>query len=229
MEQHVFTLVLDLNETLIYSDWKVRRSLETSSFVLILQFWIIQDSLKQERSYKCLHQFVSYQKWGYQSKSFLYKMIFLYAYLFPTFKRVHLLTAITTQLVTGFRMWKIFFWSCLILVMGFSFWCLKRDRGWRTFKRPGVDAFLEHLAKFYEIVVYSDQLSMVILISFLTFMSLVLVLPTKFKMLCLSSVHAQYVDPVVERLDKKQCIRYRLSRAATRYQDGKHYRVCANH
>lgn len=40
--------------------------------------------------------------------------------------------------------------------------CSKRDRGWRTFKRPGVDAFLEHLAKFYEIVVYSDQLSMVI-------------------------------------------------------------------
>lgn len=38
---------------------------------------------------------------------------------------------------------------------------MKRDRGWRTFKRPGVDAFLEHLAKFYEIVVYSDQPSMV--------------------------------------------------------------------
>lgn len=38
---------------------------------------------------------------------------------------------------------------------------MKRDRGWRTFKRPGVDAFLEHLAQFYEIVVYSDQLSMV--------------------------------------------------------------------
>ncbi|XP_020554392.1 mitochondrial import inner membrane translocase subunit TIM50-like isoform X1 [Sesamum indicum] len=69
----------------------------------------------------------------------------------------------------------------------------KRDRGWRTFKRPGVDAFLEHLAQFYEIVVYSDQLSM-------------------------------YVDPVVERLDTKHCIRYRLSRGATRYIDGKHYR-----
>ncbi|XP_051125319.1 mitochondrial import inner membrane translocase subunit TIM50 [Andrographis paniculata] len=69
----------------------------------------------------------------------------------------------------------------------------KRDRGWRTFKRPGVDAFLEHLAQFYEIVVYSDQLSM-------------------------------YVDPVVERLDPKHCIRYRLSRGATRYIDGKHYR-----
>ncbi|XP_052178753.1 mitochondrial import inner membrane translocase subunit TIM50 isoform X1 [Diospyros lotus] len=69
----------------------------------------------------------------------------------------------------------------------------KRDRGWRTFKRPGVDAFLEHLAQFYEIVVYSDQLNM-------------------------------YVDPVVDRLDPKHCIRYRLSRSATRYQDGKHYR-----
>lgn len=69
----------------------------------------------------------------------------------------------------------------------------KRDRGWRTFKRPGVDAFLEHLAKFYEIVVYSDQLSM-------------------------------YVDPVIERLDQKGCIRYRLARNATKYVDGKHYR-----
>ncbi|XP_042479185.1 mitochondrial import inner membrane translocase subunit TIM50 [Macadamia integrifolia] len=69
----------------------------------------------------------------------------------------------------------------------------KRDRGWRTFKRPGVDAFLEHLAQFYEIVVYSDQLSM-------------------------------YVDPIMERLDKKGCVRYRLSRSATRYQDGVHYR-----
>lgn len=72
----------------------------------------------------------------------------------------------------------------------------KRDRGWRTFKRPGVDAFLEHLAKFYEIVIYSDQLNM-------------------------------YVDPVIERLDQKGFIRYRLSRAATRYLNGKHYRDLA--
>lgn len=36
----------------------------------------------------------------------------------------------------------------------------KRDRGWITFKRPGVDNFLERLAKYYEIVVYSDQLPM---------------------------------------------------------------------
>ncbi|XP_076908782.1 mitochondrial import inner membrane translocase subunit TIM50-like [Bidens hawaiensis] len=69
----------------------------------------------------------------------------------------------------------------------------KRDRGWRTFKRPGVDDFLEQLAQYYEIIVYSDQQPM-------------------------------YVDPVVDRLDEKHCIRYRLSRAATRYQDGKHYR-----
>ncbi|KAI8557492.1 hypothetical protein RHMOL_Rhmol04G0014800 [Rhododendron molle] len=69
----------------------------------------------------------------------------------------------------------------------------KRDRGWRTFKRPGVNAFLEHMAQFYEVVVYSDQLPM-------------------------------YVDPVVERLDPKHCIRFRLNRSATRYQDGKHFR-----
>ncbi|EOY12057.1 Haloacid dehalogenase-like hydrolase superfamily protein isoform 4 [Theobroma cacao] len=70
----------------------------------------------------------------------------------------------------------------------------KRERGWRTFKRPGVDSFLEHLAKFYEIIVYSDQMNM-------------------------------YVDPVCERLDPNHYIRFRLSRAATKYQDGKHYRV----
>lgn len=69
----------------------------------------------------------------------------------------------------------------------------KRERGWRTFKRPGVDAFLEHLGRFYEIVVYSDQLSM-------------------------------YVDPVVDRLDPKGNIRHRLSRVATKYENGKHYR-----
>ncbi|KAG6514859.1 mitochondrial import inner membrane translocase subunit TIM50-like [Zingiber officinale] len=72
----------------------------------------------------------------------------------------------------------------------------KRDRGWKTFKRPGVDAFLEHLGKLYEIVVYSDQQNV-------------------------------YVDPVIERLDQKGYIRYRLSRAATKYVDGKHYRDLA--
>ncbi|XP_008654640.1 mitochondrial import inner membrane translocase subunit TIM50 isoform X1 [Zea mays] len=70
---------------------------------------------------------------------------------------------------------------------------IRRERGWRTFKRPGVDAFLEHLGRFYEIVVYSDQLSM-------------------------------YVDPVVDRLDPKGNIRHRLSRVATKYENGKHYR-----
>ncbi|XP_023534832.1 mitochondrial import inner membrane translocase subunit TIM50 [Cucurbita pepo subsp. pepo] len=68
-----------------------------------------------------------------------------------------------------------------------------RERGWQTFKRPGVDSFLEHLAQFYEIVIYSDQSNM-------------------------------YVDPVIDRLDPKHCIRYRLSRAATKYENGKHYR-----
>ena len=33
-----------------------------------------------------------------------------------------------------------------------------RERGWRVFKRPGVDPFLEHLAQFYEMVVFTDQL-----------------------------------------------------------------------
>jgi hypothetical protein len=56
--------------------------------------------------------------------------------------------------------------DCLIKLMFFFLKkiCIQRERGWRTFKRPGVDAFLEHLGKFYEIVVYSDQLSMVSLL-----------------------------------------------------------------
>ncbi|XP_037474284.1 mitochondrial import inner membrane translocase subunit TIM50-like, partial [Triticum dicoccoides] len=68
----------------------------------------------------------------------------------------------------------------------------QRERGWKTFKRPGVEAFLQHMATMYEVVVYSDQLQM-------------------------------YVDPVVERLDSTGQIR-KLSRPATKYQDGKHYR-----
>lgn len=39
-------------------------------------------------------------------------------------------------------------------------------------------------------------------------------------------LHVQYVDPVVDRLDPKGYIRHRLSRVATKYENGKHYRVC---
>ncbi|XP_066363394.1 mitochondrial import inner membrane translocase subunit TIM50-like [Miscanthus floridulus] len=69
----------------------------------------------------------------------------------------------------------------------------QRERGWRTFKRPGVDAFLEHMSKLYEVVVYSDQTPM-------------------------------YVEPVFERLNSRGTISHRLSRPATKYVDGKHYR-----
>ena len=71
----------------------------------------------------------------------------------------------------------IFRYSLLLIIivtgklgLMFKLFPLKRERGWRTFKRPGVDAFLEHLAKFYEIVVYSDQLSMVIMIFLFSFL-----------------------------------------------------------
>jgi hypothetical protein len=37
-EQHVFTLVLDLNETIIYSDWKVRPLLELCIVKHVLRF-----------------------------------------------------------------------------------------------------------------------------------------------------------------------------------------------
>lgn len=51
----------------------------------------------------------------------------------------------------------------MTIILNFTFiWHVKRDTGWQTFKRPGVDAFLEHLAQFYEIVVYTDEQNMVI-------------------------------------------------------------------
>ncbi|KAF9672678.1 hypothetical protein SADUNF_Sadunf11G0068200 [Salix dunnii] len=42
---------------------------------------------------------------------------------------------------------------------------------------------------------------------------------------CLLATSWTYVDLVVERLDTNHFIRYRLSRSATKYQDGKHYRL----
>lgn len=49
------------------------------------------------------------------------------------------------------------------IMLIFTFiWNVKRDTSWQTFKRPGVDAFLEHLAQFFEIVVYTDEQNMVI-------------------------------------------------------------------
>lgn len=35
----------------------------------------------------------------------------------------------------------------------------KRETGWSTFKRPGLDAFLEQLSQFYEIIVYTDEIN----------------------------------------------------------------------
>lgn len=116
----------------------------------------------------------------------------------------------------------------MILNFVFFIWCVKRDTGWQTFKRPGVDAFLEHLAQFYEIVVYTDEQNMVIWIFCSTFW-----MDTYFSWVFLHSgfcwCAVQFVDPVIERLDPKHCIRYRLSRPATKYQDGKHFRVCLSY
>lgn len=33
----------------------------------------------------------------------------------------------------------------------------KRERGWRSFKRPGVEEFLQTAGQFYELVLYTDQ------------------------------------------------------------------------
>lgn len=55
------------------------------------------------------------------------------------------------------------------LTTKFCTWHLKREKGWQTIKRPGVDAFLEHLAQYYEIIVYSDYSNMVIYNSYFLF------------------------------------------------------------
>ncbi|KAF5195910.1 mitochondrial import inner membrane translocase subunit TIM50-like [Thalictrum thalictroides] len=70
-----------------------------------------------------------------------------------------------------------------------------RERGWRTFKRPGVDLFLFRLSQCCEVVIYTDQMD-------------------------------TFVQPIIERLNQVSggAIRYFLSRSATKYQDGKHYR-----
>lgn len=41
-------------------------------------------------------------------------------------------------------------------------------------------------------------------------------------------VWLQYVDPIMDRLDPKGCVRYRLYRDATHYTHGKHMRVRAS-
>lgn len=52
-----------------------------------------------------------------------------------------------------------------------------RGRGWRTFKRPGVEDFIKHMGQFYEIVVFTNQASLVcgmqrkILLEILTFLA----------------------------------------------------------
>lgn len=62
----------------------------------------------------------------------------------------------------------------------------RRGRGWRTFKRPGVDAFLQAASQYYELVLYTDHL------------------PT-------------YADPILDRLDPRRLVQYRLYRDSTRY------------
>ncbi|MED6160980.1 hypothetical protein PIB30_056381 [Stylosanthes scabra] len=75
----------------------------------------------------------------------------------------------------------------------FDEWMVKRSV-WQPVKRPGVVDFLEHLSRFYEIVVYTDE----------------------YEFTTKSEIDS--LDPT------SKCIRYTLSRAATKYQDGKHFR-----
>mmetsp|Transcript_22581 Transcript_22581/g.31453 ORF Transcript_22581/g.31453 Transcript_22581/m.31453 type:complete len:341 (+) Transcript_22581:109-1131(+) len=69
-----------------------------------------------------------------------------------------------------------------------------RERGWRTFKRPGVDIFLQHMSQRFEIVVYSDQLQSYV------------------------DPIIERLD------DGRGNIHHRLYRDATQYKDGEHLR-----
>ncbi|XP_021724463.1 mitochondrial import inner membrane translocase subunit TIM50-like [Chenopodium quinoa] len=66
----------------------------------------------------------------------------------------------------------------------------KRETGWSTFKRPGLDAFLKHMTQIYEIVVYTDKVLE-------------------------DNIYAKLMEKGVHHV---------LGRAATKYQDGKHFR-----
>ncbi|PWA92784.1 mitochondrial import inner membrane translocase subunit TIM50 [Artemisia annua] len=196
LEKNTFTLVLDLNETLLYSNWNRDRGWRTfkrpgvNDFLEHLgQFYeIIVYSDQQEMEVDSIvnrldeKQVISYRlsrpatryKDGKHYREFTEP---LSEKLLPD---LHPLAKNTFTLVLD-----------LNETLLYSNW--NRDRGWRTFKRPGVNDFLEHVGQFYEIIVYSDQQEM-------------------------------EVDSIVNRLDEKQVISYRLSRPATRYKDGKHYR-----
>ncbi|KAF5190895.1 Mitochondrial import inner membrane translocase subunit tim50 [Thalictrum thalictroides] len=70
-----------------------------------------------------------------------------------------------------------------------------RDRGFQVIKRPGLELFLRRLAQCCEVVVYSDQ-------------------------------DDSFVESVIARLNQENgvAIHYNLSRAATKFQNGKYYR-----
>ncbi|CAI7833787.1 unnamed protein product, partial [Closterium sp. NIES-54] len=65
--------------------------------------------------------------------------------------------------------------------------------GFSGIRYGGAEAFLERMAQFFEVVVFSDQLNL-------------------------------SVDPILDRLDQKGCIRYRLYRDGTLYTDGNYVR-----
>ncbi|KAL5700029.1 hypothetical protein ACHQM5_025532 [Ranunculus cassubicifolius] len=70
------------------------------------------------------------------------------------------------------------------------------ERGWKTYKRPGVDAFLERLSQIYEVVIYTDQ----------------------------PSEYADPIVHRLNSAHQNVVIQYALSRQSTKYKDGKRYR-----
>ncbi|GLC73741.1 hypothetical protein PLESTF_001414200 [Pleodorina starrii] len=68
-----------------------------------------------------------------------------------------------------------------------------RQKGWSIYKRPGVAEFLLDLGQYFEIVVYTDE-------------------------------PATYADPILNKLDPHRVVPFRLYRTDTQYKDGRHVR-----
>ena len=99
-----------------------------------------------------------------------------------------------------------------------------RERGWRTFKRPGVDAFLKHMAQVRPIRLFFAPPSLAF---FPRCADAVALFAQYYEVVVFTDQLSTYGDPILERLDPARTISYRLYRDATQYTRGEHARDLA--
>ena len=83
-------------------------------------------------------------------------------------------------------------------------------------KRPGVDEFMKQMGELYEIVIFTASLSLVSQPAGSFSPLRVCVSQTK-ELLCRLSLHLQYADPLLDKLDIHNTIRHRLFRESCTY------------